>query len=31
VVGMRFDTAAVGRETVEVVAYGTAVNLVQDS
>lgn len=27
VVGMRFDTAEVGREMVEVVAYGTAVVL----
>jgi len=27
VVGLRFDTAAVGREMVEVVAYGTAVVL----
>ena len=30
VVGLRFDTAEVGREMVEVVAYGTAVVL-QDS
>ncbi len=30
VIGMRFDTAEVGREMVEVVAYGTAVVL-QDS
>jgi uncharacterized protein YbjQ (UPF0145 family) len=27
VVGMRYDTAAVGREMVEVVAYGTAVTI----
>ena len=27
VVGLRFDTAEVGREMVEVVAYGTAVVL----
>ena len=30
VVGMRFDTAEVGHDMVEVVAYGTAVIMVQD-
>ena len=30
VVGVRYDTAAVGREMVEVVAYGTAVIIAQD-
>jgi uncharacterized protein YbjQ (UPF0145 family) len=30
IVGMRFDTAEVGREMVEVVAYGTAVIVVHD-
>ena len=30
IVGMRFDTAEVGHDMVEVVAYGTAVIVVQD-
>jgi uncharacterized protein YbjQ (UPF0145 family) len=31
IVGVRFDTAEVGREMVEIVAYGTAVIVAQDS
>jgi uncharacterized protein YbjQ (UPF0145 family) len=30
VIGMRFDTAEVGREMVEIVAYGTAVIVEED-
>jgi uncharacterized protein YbjQ (UPF0145 family) len=31
VVGVRFDTAEVGREMVEVVAYGTAIDVITDT